>query len=105
MGPGAFERRGALFRFCETIWDVPDDIAAAKTLGLRIRDRTMNVRFSETPFRLGVSGGVGVATSTASRSGILARRSHGYPVLSADPRREGGAPLAAAVARATRDDA
>jgi hypothetical protein len=39
----------------------------------------VNIKFSETPFRLGVSGGVGVATSTASRSGFLARRSHGYP--------------------------
>jgi len=90
MGPGAFKRRGALFRLCETIWDVADDIATGGTLGLRVRGRTVNVKFSETPFRLRASRSLGVATSTASRSGFLARRSHGYPVLSADPRREAG---------------
>ena len=79
MGPGAFERRGALFRLCETIWDIADDSATTTALGLRARGRAVNIKFSETPFRLGVSGGVGVATSTASRSKFLARRSHGYP--------------------------
>jgi len=79
MGSVAFRRSGALFRLCETIWEISNH-RRALACGLRAQGRPFEVSlFLEAPFRLGMSGGFDAAISTISRSAILPGRNHGYP--------------------------